>query len=104
MAVPAAEMVERTQSSAVPAPAVPAAEPIKHTSFQERIYDGYQNNPWLDKSSNLALLHSVNDLWYHGDALYVPNIKELRLLVLNELHDSPYSGLGGVARTVHRVK
>lgn len=41
---------------------------------------------------------------YHGDRLYLPNVKELKARVLHECHDAPTGGHLGKDKTIEQVK
>lgn len=61
---------------------------------------GYDGDDWFSDPDNLAGLRFDDGLWWKGHALVVPQVGDLRLHVLQETHDAPYSGHLGIARTV----
>ena len=40
-------------------------------------------------------------LMLYKNRLYVPNVPEIKLLILNEVHKTPYSGHPGYQKTNH---
>ena len=65
---------------------------------------GYDADPWFSRKSNQANLTRKGELWYHGNALAVPDVPGLREQIMRELHDAPYSGHGGVNKTQRAIQ
>ena len=77
--------------------------PTAVTIFQERIQEGYLQDPWF-ASENTRMLHKKHDLWWRKNAIAVPNHGSLREEVLKEFHDVPYSGHVGVNRMTQALQ
>ena len=45
----------------------------------------------------------LDDLWWRGDCLAVPNDKAFRLQLMNEFHDAPYAGHLGITKTKENI-
>jgi hypothetical protein len=86
--------------SRLPPPATCASVLGKETSstLRQEIAAATQTDEWFAKSSNLRALVKRGDCWYKGKRLVVP--QPLRLKVMQELHDAPYSGHRGVTKTI----
>ena len=69
-----------------------------------QIIQGYSTDPWFSSASNTAQLDIYQGLYYQGDALVVPDILELKRMILRELHDANYAGHVGYHRTIHNVQ
>ena len=57
---------------------------------------------YLVKLANAGCVER-DGLWWNNDLLVVPNDSQLRLRLLAELHDSPFAGHVGIARTKYNV-
>ena len=68
-----------------------------------QIMQGYTQDPWFERGSNTAWLDLYQGLYYRGDALVVPDARELKNAILWERHDAKYSGHVGYHRTYHHV-
>ena len=69
----------------------------------QEIREGY-NDLWLAEPSNSGGLRVRNRLYFNGDnAIYVPDHKQLRLRLISEAHDPPYSGHPGIEKTLRNV-
>ncbi len=85
------------------APPPPAAQ----SDLLAKVQEGYGSDPWFAEPSNIssARLHQVNGLWHtDNNQVAVPDVPNLRQEILFELHDAPYSGHPGVAKTKQAVK
>ena len=70
----------------------------------QEIREGYENDSWLAESSNSGSLKVRNGLYFNGDnAIYVPDHKQLRLRLISEAHNPPYSGHPGIEKTLRNV-
>ena len=43
-------------------------------------------------------------LLLYKDRLYVPNVPKIKLLILNEIHKTPYSGNPGYQKTITMLR
>lgn len=76
------------------------------TSFQKQVAKGYKHDSsWFDKltAAEQSKCQSRQGLWWHEDALVIPDYRDLRLQCLRELHNCPYSGHLGVTKTQKAV-
>jgi hypothetical protein len=76
-------------------------------AIERRIVSGYQADTWFSEEHNISqhgLSHGPDGLWYCGEAIAVPNAHNLRQMILQELHDAPYSGHFGVGKTLRAVQ
>lgn len=82
-------------ASSVPSPGV--------DDFLRGVEAGYQSDPWLQDASNAAQLTRHDQFWRNPKSdsapLYIPDVGDLRLQCLKEMHDLPYSGHVGVHKT-----
>ncbi|KAJ9523325.1 hypothetical protein QJQ45_005365 [Haematococcus lacustris] len=69
------------------------------------IQSGYRQDPWFEDARNLTDLRLCENslLWYHGSRVVVPNLEGVKRALLYELHDTPMSGHGGIAKTYKAV-
>ncbi|KAK9808466.1 hypothetical protein WJX73_009373 [Symbiochloris irregularis] len=110
--------------AAVPAPSPPAAEAPSEEAMLDApadngvdaqdpayaeseilrdIQHGYTVDPYFANASAQGL--SFEDgLWYHGDAIAVPNHADLFMRLLHEFHDAHYSGHVGGNRTLQALQ
>ena len=69
-----------------------------------QIYQGYETDSWFASASHTANLDVYQGLYYKGDALVVPDVPELKRMILHELHDANYASHVGSHRTIHSVQ
>ena len=43
-------------------------------------------------------------LLLYKDRLYIPNVPKIKLLILNEIHKTPYSGHPGYQKTITMLR
>ncbi|KAJ9532097.1 hypothetical protein QJQ45_003814 [Haematococcus lacustris] len=69
------------------------------------IQSGYRQDPWFEDARNVTDLRLCENslLWYHGSRVVVPNLEGVKRALLYELHDTPMSGHGGIAKTYKAV-
>ena len=112
---PRAKKAKRAKKQVVPVPAGPEAiaagpplpvEAVEVEDLMQELRLGYEHDPWFQKPSNLTGLVQKDGLWWkeNGEQLVVPDIDSVKRGILYELHDAPYSGHVGVARTLHAVQ
>lgn len=70
-------------------------------TLKQLIAEASKLDDWFTKPRNVKSLVKRGDCWYKGRRLVVP--QAMRLQVLEELHDAPYSGHRGVTKTVALV-
>ena len=63
------------------------------------IQNSYDADPWFTDQNNLKSLTMRHGMWYHGNRLVIPDVHNIRTRILYELHDTPYSGHGGMTKT-----
>ena len=53
-------------------------------------------------TESLKIGYSLNEkgLIHYKNRLYIPNLPKIKLLILNEIHKSPYSGHPGYQKTI----
>ena len=68
-------------------------------AFKQSVVEGYVKDSWFANADNLTHLKSDKGLWWHDDAIAIPDHGNLRSQLLYELHNAPYSGHLGVNRT-----
>ena len=92
-----------------------AANSSYKTDLEDKLEEGikrdldYQNlkeKITQNTSKNIITDYSFNEkcLMLFKNRLYVPNIPEVKLLILNEIHKSPYSGHPGYQKMITTVK
>ena len=82
----------------------PVAAPDEAFKFKEAIQQGYVKDLWFAKADNLAPLRNDKGLWWRENAIVIPDHADIRKQLLYELHDAPYSGHLGVARTIALIE
>ena len=69
----------------------------------DRCRTGYQKDQWFSNLDNTSSLQFRNGLWFKGTLTVVPAAPELRQLILQEIHDTPFGGHLGQQRTYEQV-
>ena len=83
-----------------PKPAVASQDNL--SDFQLQVQEGYKHEPgWLEKlkPAEQSKCHHEQGLWWYNEALIIPDFQNLRKQCLQEVHNCPYSGHLGVAKT-----
>ena len=70
----------------------------------ENIKLGYDRDRWFKKPDNLKELTQKNGLWYHGEAIVLPDFMNMRREVFYECHNSPIAGHFGLTKTLQNIK
>ena len=54
---------------------------------------------------SLSTWYSLNEKGFllYKDRIYVPNVPKVKLLILDEIHKTPYSGHPGYQKTMKRI-
>jgi hypothetical protein len=68
--------------------------------FLQSLLEGYKEDAWLQKPGHRAKLQLVDNKWYHGHALFIPDSGGLRQQCIQLAHDNPMAGHPGRARTL----
>jgi hypothetical protein len=72
------------------------------TEVQAKVKAAYERDPYFQEPpSDLELREG---LWYKDDMLVIPDDPKLKKDILKEVHDAPYSGHGGVKKTLDHVR
>ena len=88
--------------SRLPQPTCAAAQVSDASpTLKQSIAEASKLDDWFTKPRNVRTLVKRGDCWYKGNRIVVP--ASVRLQVLEELHDAPYSGHRGVTKTVALV-
>ncbi len=96
---------KRTAPAQHHAEVLPAAQAHGQTQgLQAELQRGYADDDWFANPQNVADLQFQDGLWWKGDRVAVPDAPGLRRSVLHELHDAPFSGHPGVAKTLKAVE
>ena len=69
-----------------------------------QIIQGYASDPWFADTNNTADLERWHGLYCKDDALVTPDLPDLKVKILKELHDSTYAGRVAYYRTTHMVR
>ena len=68
------------------------------------IKQGYQHDSWFQDDINTSKLHYQNNLYWHHHAIAVPKYLNLRKWIIQEFHDTNYSGHFGVHKTLQTIQ
>lgn len=77
---------------------------MKTIDFNKAMAKAYLKDPWFDDAANLVGLQHRANLWWKGDVIMVPHLEDIKQGILYEMHDAPYSGHVGVAKTIHNAR
>ena len=85
---------------------MPVADDVPdQNDLAERIKAGYAQDEWFASKDNTAELLYADDYWWTSQGcIAVPDVDDLRQTIMQELHDSPYSGHMGTTKTLHAVR
>ena len=72
-------------------------------SFGSKLKRGYALDTWFAKAENTADLSLVDDLCWTSNGCIAAPIS-VRAIIMQALHDSPYAGHVGIAKTLHAVR
>ena len=81
------------------------------TDLEEQLEEGvrldenylkFKENVTENLIESLSIGYSLNEkgLLLYKDRLYIPNVPKIKLLILNEIHKTPYSGHPGYQKTI----
>ena len=90
---PSVQPMQGSPSASVEAP------PIVPDDLRVRVKDAYAHDPWFAESRNTSKLTRRTGLWYHADAIAIPDVGGLRLECLEQCHDDPMAGHFSATRT-----
>ena len=73
---------------------------------QDEIYQNLQAKANENPTESLIRGYSLNENEFllYKDKLYVPNILKVKLLILDEIHKTPYSGHLGYQKTITMLR
>ena len=81
------------------------------TDLEEQLEEGVRLDENYQKlqakvTENLSTGYSLNEkgLLLYKDRLYVLNVPKIKLLILNEIHKTPYSGHPGYQKTITMLR
>ena len=74
------------------------------TELQRKVMQGYKEDPWFTNKENTHNLQIQSGLWYKDHCLVIPEYENLREVIMEECHATPYSGHPGIAKTVANIQ
>lgn len=79
---------------------------FKFKPFLDRVQVAIKHDPWFNDQTNIQTHHLqlFRGVYYKGRQLVVPDHDNLRLEVMQLMHDDPYSGHPGRDRTIHAIR
>lgn len=87
------------------------ADPLEESSIIDRVKAGYALDSWFKNKNNTKQLTFCDGLWLRtpkgsssADQIVVPKIPALRKLLIQEHHDTPLAGHGGVTKTAKSIQ
>ena len=88
----------------VPAPVAGGEDMIDPPDLESVMRAGYASDKWFsDENVQKHSLTCKNGIWFMGDKICIPDLPQLKRSILQELHDTPYSGHVGTHKTVKAV-
>jgi len=81
-------------------------EQLKEGVKQDEIYQKLQAKAKENPTENLIKGYSLNEKEFllYKDKLYVPNVPKFKLLILDEIHKTPYSGHPRYQKTITMLR
>ena len=81
-------------------------EQLKEGIEQDEIYKSLQAKTKENPTENLIKCYSLNEKEFllYKDRMYVPNIPKVKLLILDEIHKTPYLGHLGYQKTITMLR
>ena len=81
-------------------------EQLKEGVKQDEIYQKLQAKAKENPTENLIKGYSLNEKKFllYKDKVYVPNVLKVKLLILDEIHKTPYSGHPGYQKTITMLR
>ena len=69
-------------------------------------YRKLQEKVTKNLTKSLSTRYSLNEkvLLLYKDRLYIPSVPKIKLLILNEIHKTPYSGHPGYLKTITMLR
>ena len=93
-----------TAHDAIPAELNRDAMPLSHENEMAQLRAAYALDKWFSNSAHTESLVEKDGLWWKGTQLVIPDIPQVKLDIMWELHDAPYSGHGGITKTLEAVQ
>ena len=83
------------------ATAVPRQSSVQEggESWRDLVLRGYDLDEWFKSPDNVSNLTPYDGYYLHDGKIVVPDALDLRIHLVQEMHDSPYAGHMGVAKT-----
>ena len=81
-------------------------EHLKAGIEQDDLYQNFQAKTKENSTESLSKGYSLNDKGFllYKDRMYVPNVPKVKLLILDEIHKTPYSGHPGYQKTITMLR
>ena len=81
-------------------------EQLKVGIEQDEIYQNLQAKMKENSTESLSKGYSLNEKRFllYKDRMYVPNVHKVNLLILDEIHKTPYSGHPGYQKTITMLR
>ena len=81
-------------------------EQLKEGIEQDEIYQKLQAKAKENTAENLIKGYSLNEKEFllYKDRMYVPNVPKIKLLILDEIHKTPYSGHPSYQNTITMLR
>ena len=81
-------------------------EQLKVGIEQDEIYQNLQDKTKENPTESLSKGYSLNakEFLLYKDRMYVPNVPKVKLLILDEIHKTPYSGHPGYQKTITMLR
>ena len=81
-------------------------EQLKAGIEQDEIYQNLQAKTKENPTESLSKGYSLNakEFLLYKDRMYVPSVPKVKLLILDEIHKTPYSGRPGYQKTITMLR